>query len=250
MKSSSLNIAQQGREVRPHVDHLVEHQQLVGLENGAQQVRPVAQPRQRNRLIQLAPGLPPAGVAGAEDAPVRAAHAGDERTRAGGDREGVLPAPVAEAAREKAVEVADVDAVEEIERLQRITAARAGVAQHLAGAAQRRQILRVGEEALAGILQNRVELGILPQHVLGVVVHVVLAADVAVAEQQRGARIARPQRRDQRPRFRVRRFDAQEDRRAEHDDVIGRLRQAGDEIAVRDAEDMAARGARMATRGG
>jgi hypothetical protein len=68
----------------------------------------------------------------------------------------------------------------------------------------------------------------------------VLAADVAVGEQQDRAREALAQRGDQVPSLRMRRLDAQEHRRAEDDDVVPAVGQGGDELVVADAEDPSA----------
>jgi hypothetical protein len=68
------------------------------------------------------------GIAGAEDASMRAAGAGQERARSPADAEGVLPNTVAEAAFQEAVEIADVEAFEEVEGLQRIAATFARIA--------------------------------------------------------------------------------------------------------------------------
>src|SRR6185436_14703412 len=113
------------------------------------------------------------------------------------DAESVLPRAVAEAAIEEMIEVGELDAVEQIERPQRIAAGRPGLAQHAARAAEPEQLLRIPEEALARVLQDRIELRILGEDALGVVIEVVLAADVAVVEQEHGIGEAFAQRGDQ-----------------------------------------------------
>src|SRR5262245_2618859 len=101
---------------------------------------------------------------------MRTTHAGQEGARPRPDAEGILPDAIAEAAIEEAIEVTEVDAVEHVERPQRISAGGAGFAQHTACAAQRRQLLGVSEESLARILQDRVELRVVRQDAFGVVV--------------------------------------------------------------------------------
>jgi alpha-D-ribose 1-methylphosphonate 5-triphosphate synthase subunit PhnG len=157
-------------EVRPHVHHLVEDDQLPRAEDGPEQIRPVFQAGEGDRPIELAARPAPARVAGAEDAAMRAPDAGHERARARADAERVLPGAVAEAACEEAIEVADVDAVQEVERLERIGAAPVGFVQHDARVGERGEMVGLGEEALAGILEDRVELGILGEHPVRVVV--------------------------------------------------------------------------------
>src|SRR5206468_10166378 len=111
----------------------------------------------------------------AEDAAVRAPDAGHEGAGPALDTERVLPHAVPEAALEEAIEVADVDTVEEVERLQRIGAAPIGVVQNDARVPERREVLRLGEVALAGILQDRVELGVLGEDTIRVVIRIMLA---------------------------------------------------------------------------
>ena len=79
-----------------------------------------------------------------------------------------------------------VDAVEEVEGLERVATPSIRLAQDGARVGERREMVRVGEEALPRILEDRIELRVLREDALGVVVGVMLAATYRLEQEDRG----------------------------------------------------------------